>query len=135
MSLAEHLDEEIQQPLMTLECSTKSGTAFTIPSSSSQVASVGLGRHAEPHSNRPSVAGYDGLDGGHPPASGAFGPRPHMYNARFRRTTYSASGFVLPLPLSRSMTASNDRSRRLGDRAASAAASAAAISSRVMSVQ
>ena len=81
-----------------------------------------LGRHAEPHSYRPSVAGYDGFDSGHPPASGAFGPRPHMYNARFRRTPYSASGFVVPLPLSRSMTAANDqvaplgRSRRVGRR-------------------
>lgn len=47
---------------------------------------------------------------------------PHMESARFRRTRYSASGCT-PAP-KRSWTTASPRSRRFGDRAASAAASA-----------
>jgi hypothetical protein len=60
--------------------------------------------------------------------------RVHMYSARFRRTPYSASGFVVPSPTLSTMAATA-RSRRFGNRARSAAAWAAGISSRVRSVQ
>jgi hypothetical protein len=59
--------------------------------------------------------------------------RPHMNSTRFSRTRYSVSGFVPSPNLSR--TASKHRSRRFGDRAASAAASAPGISLAVRSVQ
>ena len=58
----------------------------------------------------------------------------HMNNVRFRRTANSASGFLVPSP-NRSKTAANERSRRLGSRVRSAAASAAGSSLRVRSVQ
>ena len=62
------------------------------------------------------------------------GARAYMNSARFRRTPYSASGFVVPSP-TRSTMAATARSRRFGNRARSAAAWAAVISSRVRSVQ
>jgi hypothetical protein len=62
------------------------------------------------------------------------GARAYMNNARFRRTPYSASGFVVPSPTLSTMAA-KARSRRFGNRARSAAAWAAGISSRVRSVQ
>lgn len=57
-----------------------------------------------------------------------------LNNARFRRTPSSASGFVVASPTP-SWIAAIAKSRRFGHRAASAAARAAGISSRVKSVQ